>query len=128
MLHEILRENLLKVVDKAYRSACFIYPDIPEKKKINASKYIGNNCSIDDIVAIVDATIFSNTKAGLLFSKTRFYAYFAGTKCEISYADIESIENEKITIALASVSKENFVDELAKSEINFVTVTKNQTP
>lgn len=37
------------------------------------------------------------------------------------------VENEKITIALASVSKENFVDELAKSEINFVTVTKNST-
>lgn len=38
------------------------------------------------------------------------------------------VENEKITIALASVSKENFVDELTKSKINFVTVTKNQTP
>lgn len=35
------------------------------------------------------------------------------------------VENEKITITLTSVSKENFVDELAKSEIKFVTVTKN---
>lgn len=34
-------------------------------------------------------------------------------------------KNETIIITLASVSEKNFVDELTKAEINFVTVTKN---
>lgn len=46
-------------------------------------------------------------------------------KVETKLEQRPSAKNETIIITLDSVSDTNFVDKLIKSEINFVTVTKN---
>ena len=97
---EILTENLHVALEESYQDAFYITPDIPEKKMNNAIKYIAEDCSKKDIIAVVDGTIFGSVKEGFVFTDTRFYAKVSGTKLAISYTVIGSMKADRNKIVI----------------------------
>lgn len=101
---KILTDNLAAILDEAYKDAFFINPDIPEKKISNAIKNIANDCSENDIVAVVDGTIFGSVKEGFVFTETTLYSRISGEIVRIDYKDIENINpgDDKMEICTKS--------------------------
>lgn len=96
-IKEILEKSLTGI-GGSYET--YLAPNIPEKKLLNAAKYIAGGTDTADILAICDGTVFGSAKDGLVFTEKKFYAKSFSDVFSIEYNKIEKVEliNKKIIV------------------------------
>ena len=86
----------------------FIAPNIPEKKLNNAITKYAQNISKDDVIALIDDTVFGSANDGILATKNSIIIHEAFSKPYlILYSDIKSLycDENKIYINNRMVTK-----------------------
>ena len=87
-VQEILKTNASKITEKYY-----LAPDIPEKKLNNAVSKIAPDISPNNIVLILDNTVFGSVKEGIVFSGTKMSIKSAfSDRIEIQYVELTNCE------------------------------------
>lgn len=93
-------ESYIKENVKVLKNKIMIAPDIPDKKMDNAISAIAPGVDPDYVVAIVDTTLFGNSKEGLLFTGDTIYlrAFLSDAK-SFAWQDILSAEYKVTQVA-----------------------------
>lgn len=81
-----MREKILEILKKHNRNiqdrSVFFYPDIPEKKLINAIQKYAPSVDKNDVLVLIDDTVFGRATEGALLTSDHFYTNeaFEGVK------------------------------------------------
>lgn len=73
-------EEEIQEILATYRSSInddkiFFHPHIPPKKLANAVSEFGGNDGADDVLALIDNTVFGNAKDGLLLTRSALHVH-----------------------------------------------------
>lgn len=66
-------EYILKLLHEASISRTYFKGNIPDKKLLNAVQFIAGDIKFDDVLAIIDDTIFGSAKDGAVFTNNSIY-------------------------------------------------------
>lgn len=73
----------------------FIKGNIPEKKLMNAIQTYANGVPPDEVILLVDDTVFGSAKEGLLMTSDAVYGHQLGLKpVKVNYSNINSSDSE----------------------------------
>ncbi|WP_233666599.1 zinc ribbon domain-containing protein [Staphylococcus simulans] len=66
-------EYVKNALSESHMNNINVRPDIPEKKLVNASVSIAENTDPNTIIALIDTSILSNGKAGVVFTGNEIF-------------------------------------------------------
>ena len=91
-------EEEIQEIIATYRSSInddkiFFHPHIPPKKLANAVSEFGGNDGVDDVLALVDNTVFGNAKDGLLLTRSALHVHnIMETPFHVLLSDIKDVQ------------------------------------
>ncbi len=95
-MNETVVEIIRSYSQKFPGSKVFTSPDIPSKKLKNAIKAYAHELSEEDVLFLMDTTIFGSAKDGLLMNEDTLYIHRAfADRMKIAIKDIQSISLEE---------------------------------
>ncbi|QIW15084.1 hypothetical protein A4G20_01290 [Pasteurellaceae bacterium RH1A] len=117
-------------------SSIYVYPNIPEKKLFNAIKTYAENIKPEDVVLLLDNTVFGSAKEGLIITKDRFYHKYYSRVSWGDLRDFSQVTSNKsdmffvnseanIHYRIWCISSEKDTKLLAKYLFEFIEFVKN---
>lgn len=91
-------EEEIQEIISTYRSSVlddkiFFHPHIPPKKLTNAVSEFGCNDDVDDVLALIDNTVFGNAKDGLLLTRSALHVHnIMETPFHLLLSDIKDVQ------------------------------------
>lgn len=121
-----LKEGIKKLEDSNATFKVYITPDIPINKKDNAVKYFGSDINQNSIIGIIDTSIFSNVKDGLIFLGDRVYIKSSDSGIlEIKYANLKGIDTVDPRPDKVNSNMLNFIFTINEEEVLFTSPAYN---
>lgn len=140
-----MHEKILKILKKYTQTIndpnIFFQPDIPEKKMKNAIEAYASSVEKEDILVLIDNTVFGKADEGLLITKEMLYTRLAfENKIKIELSQIKNVSlvegalsctlhingNKVVTIHTPSKSAMNLIAEML-GEISEVCRAQSET-
>lgn len=91
-------EEEIQEILATYRSSInddkiFFLPHIPPKKLANAVSEFGGNDGVEDVLALIDNTVFGNAKDGLLLTRSALHVHnIMETPFHVLLSDIKDVQ------------------------------------
>lgn len=120
---EYLNQSLKKLKD--LRKDIYVTPDIPSKKLVNAAKCIAEDINPQLIIGLIDTSIFSNGKEGVVITGTEMflpgikieYEKFQDCRIETVMNAMDSTDNPQ-SYEILKISLEGEAIEISSKDIN----------
>ncbi|WP_105988818.1 zinc-ribbon domain-containing protein [Staphylococcus simulans] len=109
-------EYVKNALSESHMNNINVRPDIPEKKLVNASVSIAENTDLNTIIALIDTSILSNGKAGVVFTGNEIFIKQGFEQSQkVPFKNLQNADYDSET----SISNKGKVFEYQKVTVNY---------